>query len=112
LGFSPLTLIIKRNNASEIQVAEFLASEFQNFIPPYENSFEPQSDMVYPIVDYMESITLNKTNASLTSKVVGNLVQSFYWRDLIKDTLPTDSNGLIVVFDTECTKEPFTYRIE
>jgi hypothetical protein len=68
--------------------------------------------MVYPIIDYMESISLNTANTTIKAKVVGNLVQTFYWRDLIKDTLPANSNGLILVFDTQCTKKPFTYRIE
>jgi hypothetical protein len=35
---------------------------------------------------------------------------TFYWRDLIKEILPTDSDGIIVVFENACGQN-FTYQI-
>jgi hypothetical protein len=104
--------LLKRNIPSEVALAELLAKEFRNLVPPNENAFEPVSDMIYPIIDYLDSVSLETSNSSTKSRTVGNLIQPFYWRDLIKDTLPVDSDGLIMVFDTQCKKQPFTYRIE
>jgi hypothetical protein len=68
--------------------------------------------MVYPIIDYLDTVNIDNRSESTELKVVGNVVQTFYWRDLIKDSLPYSSDGLIVVFDNDCYKNPFTYRIE
>jgi hypothetical protein len=83
-------------------------------IRPSENPLEPASDMTYPIVDYLDSISINNSTIIPTANmtVVGNLAQTFYWRDLMKNSLPVDSNGLTVVIDFECGSSPFTYRIE
>jgi hypothetical protein len=104
--------VLTRNNQSQVSFAELLAIEFLNLVPPNENSFEPVSDLIYPIIDYLDSVILDTSNSSTKSRTVANLLQPFYWRDLIRDTLPVGSDGLIIVFDTQCVKQPFTYRLE
>jgi hypothetical protein len=43
-------------------------------------------------------------------RIVGALASSIYWRILLRDTLPPNSNGIQVVFNNSCTK-PFTYQV-
>ena len=33
-----------------------------------------------------------------------------FWKDLIKDILPQGTDGIVVVFASECT-DPFTYQL-
>jgi hypothetical protein len=91
-----------------------ISKVYKSLIRPDEDPLEPLSDMVYPIVDYLDTVNLNTSAGSpaANSTVVGNLAQTFYWRDLMKNSLPIDSNGLIVVIGFTCSIAPFTYRIE
>lgn len=43
--------------------------------------------------------------------IVGVLEGSFFWRDLIKNILPENTNGVVVVFQNPCNPD-FTYQID
>jgi hypothetical protein len=97
-----------RKVPSEVEYAKSIAADFSKKLPPSQNALEALSHFIYPVLDYLDSVTIDTTK----SKVVGSLVQSFYWRDLVKNSLPASSDGLVVVFDNDCDIAPFTYRIE
>lgn len=42
---------------------------------------------------------------------VGMIAASVYWRNFIRDILPSGSKGIVVIFDNNCT-EPFTYQVD
>jgi His Kinase A (phospho-acceptor) domain len=102
------------------------ADMFSHYIGPDENPMEPVSDIFYPIIDTMAtavSVHENPGDGNGNSfahphhyhpsehQVYGILAVSIYWRDMIKRILPTDSNGIVVVFENDCNK-PFTYQID
>jgi hypothetical protein len=55
----------------------------------------------------------NKTTSTTTDNddVVAVLSSSFYWRDVLKDVLPEQSKGLVVVIENSCSAS-FTYQVE
>jgi len=85
------------------------ADWFSNFLLPEEDPFEPATDLFYPIVDSLEQVN-NGANAGETA-LVGMIAGSLYYRNLIRDILPTGSKGVVLVFESECA-EAFTYQID
>ena len=85
------------------------ADWYSDFIAPTENSYEPISEITYPIIDDIHAIQLNPNGTQ--GKVVGTLSMSFYWREVIRNILPSGKSGMIVVFDNDCSVAPFTYEI-
>ena len=85
---------------------------------------EPVSDIMYPIINVLDRIqiidndaasnsNLNDTvyNTNTTTEVVAVLAATFYWRDVMRNTLPTGEQGLVVVISNPCTAS-FTYQIK
>ena len=92
---------------------------------------EPVSDIMYPIINVLDRIqiinatdddngndpasnpNLNNTvyNMNTTTEVVAVLAATFYWRDVMRNTLPTGEQGLVVVISNPCTAS-FTYQIK
>jgi hypothetical protein len=98
------------NNKAEIETAQYWANAFRAAAPSEESSFEPVSDILYPIIDNLSSIEISPEMAN-SSTVVGTMATTIFWRDTIKNILPIGSDGLDIVFDFECASS-FTYRIE
>jgi hypothetical protein len=69
----------------------------------------------WPILDRnLDSImAVDNYTADLPSnpKVVGNVMVTFFWRDMIRDILPKGNNGTVLVFHNPCSPT-FTYRID
>lgn len=84
----------------------------KDYVSDAEDYTEPFSDIIFPILDYAaDYVTIPKNaNPDELGNFVGVLTMTFYWRDLIKDILPADSVGIIVVFENNCG-ETFTYQI-
>jgi hypothetical protein len=55
-------------------------------------------------------VTIPKNASSDLGKFVGVFAMTFYWRELIKDILPIDSNGIVVVIENRCGQS-FTYQV-
>jgi hypothetical protein len=92
---------------------EGAAEYFIDFISPDEEALEPASDIYYPIIeDATDSFNLFDGGSYNPEdhKLVGILSLSIYWRDFIKNILPTGSDGILVVFENECNPT-FTYQI-
>ncbi len=96
--------------------SERQASGNNDFIKDYagegEDETEPFSDVYFPILEYAaDFVTIPKNeSAHDLGRFVGVFAMTFYWRDLIKEILPTDSDGIIVVFENACG-QTFTYQI-
>jgi hypothetical protein len=83
----------------------------KDFLSDDEDETEPFSDMYFPILDYVaDFVTVPKASSSDLGKFVGIFAMTFYWRDLIQDILPTDSNGIVIVFKNACS-QTFTYQV-
>ena len=99
------------------------AEWWKYYIEPGENVREPIVDIFYPMIvnaldnvrhhdpDY--SAATRKTSGYNTSEneLGGFLSVSFYWRDALRDLLPSGSAGLIAVFKNPCDVPPFGYEI-
>jgi hypothetical protein len=83
---------------------------------------EPVSDIIYPVIDCIDNIQIidndDDNDASGTStcndnenKVVSVLAVTFYWRDALKNILPSNKKGLVVVVRNPCAPS-FTYLVE
>jgi len=66
------------------------------------------SDVYYPIFETRENVKVDLENGD--DQVVGLLAATWFWRDVLKDILPDDSTGIVVVFDNPCNPS-FTYMV-
>jgi len=100
----------------------------KNFIPPNENPAEPISILLYPIRNRSNQ-QLHTTNCRTgrrdgtdgtdndfdergedDEEVVGSFSVILFWRDLLRNTLPPSSRGIVVVTQNDCG-QTFTYEI-
>jgi hypothetical protein len=65
------------------------------------------SAVYYPIIDAVDSIQIDLHEEH---DVVGVLTFILYWRELINNILPVNSNGVIVVVENACD-QVFTYQL-
>lgn len=91
----------------QVTEAEGTAGWASIFIDPADDPTEPMSAIYYPIIDAVDSI---KIDADKEQSVVGVLTFVIFWRELIKNILPTNSNGVIVVIENACD-QVFTYQL-
>ena len=84
----------------------------KDYVGEGEDETEPFSDIYFPMLDYAaDFVTIpsdNKTSGH--GNFVGVFAMTFYWRDLIKDILPPQSNGIVVTFENSCG-QTFTYQV-
>eukprot|EP00934_Nitzschia_sp_Nitz4_P000910 Nitzschia sp. Nitz4//scaffold439_size10204//5658//9665//NITZ4_009080-RA/size10204-processed-gene-0.12-mRNA-1//-1//CDS//3329551869//910//frame0 len=63
---------------------------------------EPASEIYYPIFDDAAN-EINMEHVSIdNSTMVGAVIVTFFWRDLLEDILPSGIDGVVVVIDNEC----------
>jgi hypothetical protein len=69
-------------------------------------------DIFYPIIDDISRVKVvgSEDYDPKNNTLVGMLAATVYWRNIVRNALPTGSNGIIVVFNNTCTKS-FTYQI-
>jgi hypothetical protein len=102
------------NIPEEVEEAEFWAVFFEGSVSQGDDAFEPVSDLFYPVIDSIDRIqifpsrTSNDTGDDDTN-VVAVLSASFYWRDVMKNVLPS-GRGVVVVVENPCTAS-FSYQI-
>jgi Adenylate and Guanylate cyclase catalytic domain len=68
--------------------------------------------LFYPIIDKIDKVYVagaDDYNAA-DHRIVGMMTASIYWRTLLRDALPPDSNGVQAVFKNKCTNS-FTYQV-
>jgi hypothetical protein len=99
-------MIPNPKDKAAVTEAEIWCGYYDQFIPPDENCLEPLSYWYYPII--MDP-TIN--NMKEFNGVKGMISRDFYWRDVLKDMLPPESRGIVVVFSNTCSENAFTYQI-
>jgi hypothetical protein len=104
---------IPRPNDAESERQAIANNDFiKDFVGEGEDETEPFSDIYFPILEYAAdfvTIPKNETSHDL-GRFIGVFAMTFYWRDLIKQILPTDSDSIHVVFENKCG-QTFTYQI-
>mmetsp|Transcript_6633 Transcript_6633/g.10131 ORF Transcript_6633/g.10131 Transcript_6633/m.10131 type:complete len:1139 (+) Transcript_6633:135-3551(+) len=95
------------NNPEEVESAESNAAWLYPRIHPDEEPLEPASDLYFPIRDNVNSVATDPNEYS----PVGVFAVTFYWRDMIRDILPSSARGILVVVENPCSAT-FTYRID
>jgi hypothetical protein len=103
---------ICRNRPGSFEEEQAWAEFYESYIPEDEEAMEPASDLFYPIIDQLDQVdtSIAKHYDPTEHKIVGMIAATIYWRALIKDILPAQSNGLVMVFSNPCNL-PFTYQI-
>jgi class 3 adenylate cyclase len=97
-----------RSNPDEVAEAEIWFDWYRNYIPDHESSKEPVSDLYMPIFETdLDTVQINPDE----HEVVGMIAATWFWRDLIKDLLPEDHQGFVVVFENPCNPS-FTYQVD
>ena len=83
-----------------------------DYISPNDEADEPVADLIYPIITTKDGANVKDGDytPSPDLKAVGLYSITYYWRELLRDILPTGSNGIHVVFESAC-RPPFTYQI-
>jgi hypothetical protein len=79
------------------------------YLGPKEDPNEPFADMYYPVIDSIDDVLIRVTN---DTEALGSVAFSFYWRHTLRDSLPPNSKGVIIVFKNECGNQVFTYQID
>jgi class 3 adenylate cyclase len=95
------------DNEEEVAENEIDVDWFSDYMPLGQNASEPVFDIMYPILETIDRVTINDP---LNHTLVGTAALSVYWRNLLEDILPAGSEGVVVVFDSPCNPS-FTYQI-
>jgi signal transduction histidine kinase len=106
-------------NDTDKQVENEAEAEWiRDYLEPDENPLEPISDIYYPmIVEALDNIHhhedhySSETYSTESNKLGAVLSLSIYWRDALRDLLPTGTAGVVVVFENPCDSPPFAYEI-
>ena len=107
--------LIAFENDTERQESNADEAEWvKNYIDPDENPLEPVSDFFYPLLDNALDVLNVFTDGNYTAPnnqtFHGFLSMSIFWRDMIRNILPSGSEGVVIVFDNPCSPS-FTYQI-
>ncbi|KAG7359286.1 adenylate and guanylate cyclase catalytic domain containing protein [Nitzschia inconspicua] len=104
----------------DLNEAHWLHSYLPN-VETVEEVMQPISDFAYPIYhNAHERIQFNMDDGDHQAQELGSnsddpvvaalFSVTVYWKDMIKDILPEGSNGILVVFESDCVQE-FTYEV-
>ena len=97
-------------NIDEVTNAEYWADVYSGLVRPGDDPMEPVSDINYPVFDETSRIEQGDDNGNVNGTIVAVLSSAFYWRDILKNILPSRLQPVIVVIDNPC-KAPFTYEV-
>eukprot|EP00538_Stauroneis_constricta_P012892 CAMPEP_0119571340 /NCGR_PEP_ID=MMETSP1352-20130426/44071_1 /TAXON_ID=265584 /ORGANISM="Stauroneis constricta, Strain CCMP1120" /LENGTH=1278 /DNA_ID=CAMNT_0007621019 /DNA_START=47 /DNA_END=3883 /DNA_ORIENTATION=- len=95
------------DNEEEVEQAQSYADWYKDRIAPDEIPLEPAAEIYFPMfgkADEIQATTSEKEDA------VALFAASFYWRDMIRNLLPSGTRGIIVVTENPCAPS-FTYKV-
>jgi hypothetical protein len=98
---SRVTNLPDSDDLDAVAEAEENSDWAKGYIGEDEDPSEPMSEIFYPIIP--DSDEGNET-------VMGVYSIAIFWRDLINNILPPDSDGIVVVIENACN-QTFTYEI-
>ena len=106
-------LIARPDDPDVMATYELWCEFFADFLPPDEDCLEPLSYWYYPIVDKINYIDI-KTNPKFPQdyEVKAFLNAAIYWKHLVRDILPPNSKGIVIVFEHQQNNDRFTYQID
>jgi class 3 adenylate cyclase len=82
----------------------------KSYIDPDENEEEPIQVVSFPMINSIDSVRIDVTKKQ---PIVGAVVFVIFLRELIKDILPSNSRGLLVVMEHSCGNgQAFTYQLD
>lgn len=87
------------NDPWQVAMAAAGSSLARSYISPDDDSSEPISVITYPVIDSLESVRINVDEKE---SIVAVLTFAIFWRELLRDILPLDSDGVLVVFENPC----------
>ena len=95
------------------EVFKLWCAYFKDFLPPDEDCAEPISFWHYPLVNKMNLIDI-KTNSKFPEdyEVLAFVHAAIYWKHLVRDILPPNSKGFVIVFEHKQNNDKFTYQID
>jgi Adenylate and Guanylate cyclase catalytic domain len=100
----------KCHRASQVRIAR---ENIPSFVLESRCSrIKPVSDFYYPIVNDLDRVVVagSKDYDPIQHDLVGILSAPFYWRAMIRENLPPDSKGIVIVISSPCN-QPFSYQI-
>jgi hypothetical protein len=89
----------------------YIAAAGQTWSREYtdENVEEPLTIVTFPMINSLDSVRIDVTK---TQPIVGVLTFVIFLRELLKDILPSNIRGLLVVMEHSCGKgQAFTYQL-
>jgi hypothetical protein len=102
---SDVTNLPDLGDPESINLAETNNLYIKDYIGEDEDESEPFSDLYYPIlVTAADAVTIPDKSGNSTINVLGIFAITFFWRDLLKDILPTGSDGVVVVVRNDCNQ--------
>jgi hypothetical protein len=106
-------MIPRPDNLDAIEESKIWCAYYEDFISPDEICMEPMSQWFYPIIDTVDHIKIsNVEDYDIKYSVKAILVAEFYWRNLLRNILPINSKGLVMVVENSCVPDDFTYQID
>lgn len=110
---SPYMILPEDATDEDKEIMQNEADWLSLYLSPDEDPNEPIMDILYPILpSALDTYNQNSDETFDPTKqtFAGMLVMTSFIRDLIRDILPTGSNGVVAVFKNPCSPT-FTYEI-
>lgn len=103
-------IITDPDDPIQLMIAEAGWEWAKSYIPPDEDVHEPLSIIIYPMLDTLETVRID---IEKKHPIVAILSFAIFWRDILEDILPQNSNGIYVVLEHTCGKgQAFTYQLD
>ncbi|CAB9514702.1 Guanylate cyclase soluble subunit beta-1 [Seminavis robusta] len=108
-----LNVNFNRSDPAQEQQYLGLIAFYRTSLPKEEDPTEPISVIMLPIFDAVDTVYLNDSSHASPQDFVGYLGVDIQFKAWIRNILPENSNGIIVVVEQSCEAAvPFTYRID
>eukprot|EP00934_Nitzschia_sp_Nitz4_P004178 Nitzschia sp. Nitz4//scaffold273_size25297//1398//4964//NITZ4_008313-RA/size25297-processed-gene-0.16-mRNA-1//1//CDS//3329545238//4168//frame0 len=106
-----VTNVLRQGFAELSDVINAQAGSYVDEFNETDHGFEPLSEIHYPIFDNAaESVLIQTTAGGNQSQMLGFILLSFYWRDIMVDLLPSGVEGLVIVISTS-NNNAFSYQL-
>jgi hypothetical protein len=106
-------LVERPDDPEYVAIMDSWCEYLSALIPSDENCREPLSSWLYPILDKVDYIDVTSNpKYPQDYEVKGFIGIEVYWKHLLRNILPPNSRGVVIVFEYQFTNEMFTYQID